>query len=244
MSALLLFAITWAGLPPEQALERALDAVEPPAAMRAAFHATLTSGNAIRRIQYDPYAPPAERFKLTLRQGDNDELDAVVDGWRAERQADSRLFADDLRPSLGDARIAGAPEAMAVAFNHRMSKNDTEFDAPFSAGMAGRVQLDPVSGFISRIDYTIERPVTLDDGTEVSQYRQRYSFGYSERWDVSYVMAYEVYAKGGRWGMSEERMIKVQLTDIAFGLAGDGEQDLASREQPYNVEPSLMARMQ
>lgn len=244
MSALLLFAITWAGLPPEQALERALDAVEPPAAMRAAFHATLTSGNAIRRIEYDPYAPAAERFKLTLRQGDNDELDAVVDGWRAERQADSRLFADDLRPSLGDARIAGAPEAMAVAFKHRMSKNDTEFDAPFSAGMAGRVQLDPGSGFISRIDYTIERPVTLEDGTEVSQYRQRYNFGYSERWGVSYVMDYEVYAKGGRWGISEERTIRVQLTDIAFGLAGDGEQDLASREQPYNVAPSLMARAQ
>ena len=29
--------------------------------------------------------------------------------------------------------------------------------------------------------------------------------------------------------MSEERTIKVQLTDIAFGLAGDGEQDLASK---------------
>jgi hypothetical protein len=57
-------------------------------------------------------------------------------------------------------------------------------------------------------------------------------------------MDYEVYAKGGRWGISEERTIKVQLTDIAFGLAGDGEQDLVSREQPYNVAPSLMARAQ
>jgi len=244
MPACLFFAVTWAGLPPEQALERALDAVEPPPAMRAAFHATLTSGNAVRRIEFDPYAPPAERFKLTLRHGDNDELDAVVDGWRAERQADSRIFADDLRLSLGDARIAGAPEAMAVSFKHRMSKNDTEFDAPFSAGLAGRVQLDEKTGFVSRIDYTIERPVTLEDGTEVSQYRQTYNFGYSERWGVSYVMAYEVYAKGGRWGLSEERTIKVTLTDVAFGLAGDGEQDLASRDAPSGVSPGLMARVQ
>lgn len=244
MSAVLLFAITWAGLPPEQALERALDAIEPPPAMRAAFHATLTSGNAVRRIEYDPYAPPAERFKLTLRHGDNDELDAVVDGWRAEPQADSRIFADDLRLSLGDARIAGAPEAMAVSFKHKMSKNDTEFDAPFSAGMTGRVQLDQRTGYISRVDYSIERPVTLEDGTEVSQYRQSYNFGYSERWGVSYVMNYEVFAKGGRWGMSEERTIKVQLTDVAFGLAGDGEQELSTRPQPYNIPAGLMARIQ
>jgi len=244
MPAALFFAITWAGLPPEQALERALDAIEPPPAMRAAFHATLTSGNAVRRIEYDPYAPPAERFKLTLRHGDNEELDAVVDGWRAEGQADSRIFADDLRLSLGDARIAGAPEAMAVSFKHRMSKNDTEFDAPFSAGMIGRVQLDQNTGYVSRIDYTIEKPVKLEDGTEVSQYRQTYNFGYSERWGVSYVMAYEVYAKGGRWGMSEERTIKVTLTDVAFGLAGDGEQELTSRPMPYNVPAGLMARIQ
>ena len=244
MPPILFFAITWAGLPPEQALERALDAIEPPPAMRAAFHATLTSGNAIRRIEYDPYAPPNERFKLTLRQGDNDELDAVVDGWRAEPQADSRLFADDLRLSLGDARIAGAPELMAVSFRHKMSKNDTEFDAPFSAGMSGRVQLDQTSGYVSRIDYTIDRPVKLEDGTEVSQYRQTYNFGYSERWGVSYVMAYEVYAKGGRWGMSEERTVKVTLTDIAFGLAGDGEQELSTRPTPYNVPPGLVARIQ
>ncbi|MEY4784145.1 MAG: hypothetical protein RIR41_2080, partial [Pseudomonadota bacterium] len=55
MPAALLFAITWAGLAPDQALERALDAVEPPPAMRAAFQATLTSGNAVRRIEFDPY---------------------------------------------------------------------------------------------------------------------------------------------------------------------------------------------
>ena len=63
MPAFLLFAVTWAGLAPEQALERALDAAEPPAALRAAFHATLTAGNAIRRIEFDPYADPATRFR-------------------------------------------------------------------------------------------------------------------------------------------------------------------------------------
>ena len=42
-------------------------------------------------------------------------------------------------------------------------------------------------------------------------------------------MGYELTARGGRWGLSEERSVKVVLTDIAFGLAGDGKQDLASK---------------
>jgi hypothetical protein len=229
MPAALLFAITWAGLAPDQALERALDAVEPPPAMRAAFQATLTSGNAVRRIEFDPYAEADKRFKLTYSYGSNDELDAVVNGWREEKQADARLFADDLRLSLADARIAGAPESMAVSFRHRMSLNDGPLDAEFSTGMKGTMQLDPKSGYVSSINYALEKPVTLDDGTEVKEYRQAYQFGYSERWGVSYVMGYELVARGGRWGLTEERSVKVVLTDIAFGLAGDGEQDLASK---------------
>lgn len=242
MPANLLFAILWAGLAPEQALERALDAVEPPAAMRAAFHATLTSGNAVRRIEFDPYAPAAEQFKLTYRWGDNDELDAVVEGWRAERQADARLFADDLRLSLADARIAGQPDAMAVSFRHRLSVNDGPLDATFSARMAGKLQLDRTTGYVSRIDYAIESPVTLEDGTKIDEYRQSYQFGYSQRWDVSYVTAYELTARGGRWGMSETRTVKVTLTDIAFGLAGDAQQDLASRPAPYTPGPTAILR--
>jgi hypothetical protein len=242
MPASLLFAVTWAGLPPTQALERALDAVEPPPAMRAAFHATLTSGNAVRRIEYDPYIETGDKFRITYSWGTNDELDAVVEGWKAEKQADSRLFADDLRASLAEAHIAGAPDSMAVAFKHRMSLNDGPLDAEFSTGMSGRMQLDLKTGYVAEIDYRIDRPITLDDGTKVEQYRQSYTLGYSERWGVSYVMAYEVYAKGGRWGLSEERTIKVELTDIAFGLAGDGKQDLASHPAEYATGPTALLR--
>lgn len=242
MPAILLFAISWAGLAPEQALERALDAVEPPSAMRAAFHATLTSGNAVRRIEFDPYAETGEKFKVTYSWGSNDELDAVVEGWRAERQADARLFADDLRLSLADARIATPADAMAVTFRHRMSVNDGPIDATFSARMSGRLQLDKSTGYVSRIDYAIEAPVTLDDGTRIEQYRQTYNFGYSERWGVSFVTGYELWARGGKWGMSEERSIKVTLTDIAFGLAGDAEQELASNPATYAPGPTAILR--
>jgi hypothetical protein len=84
--------------------------------------------------------------------------------------------------------------------------------------------------------------VKLEDGTQVQEYRQSYNFGYSERWGVSYVMGYELYARGGRWGLSEERTVKVILTDIAFGLAGDGNQTLASKPTPYAPGPSAILR--
>ncbi len=242
MPAVLLFAISWAGLAPEQALERALDAVEPPAAMRAAFHATLVSGNAVRRIEYDAFAETDEKFKVTYAWGANHELDAIVEGWRAERQADARLFADDLRLSLADARIALPADSMAVTFRHRMSVNDGPIDAVFSARMSGRLQLDRSTGYVSRIDYVAESPITLDDGTKIEQYRQTYNFGYSERWGVSFVTGYELWVRGSRWGVRDERSIRVTLTDIAFGLAGDAKQDLASNPAAYAPGPTAILR--
>ena len=83
------------------------------------------------------------------------------------------------------------------------------------------------------MDYSIDKPVKLDDGTTISEYTQNYQFGYSERWGVSYVLGYELDAKGGRWGFSETRTIKVTLTDVAFGLAGDAKQELASHGDFY-----------
>lgn len=232
MPAGLFLSVIWAGLPPEQALERALDAAEPPGALRAAFNATLTSGSAVRMIRFDPYAAGAARFRQTYSYGDNEELDAVVRGWMEEEAPDSRLFAEDLRLSLGEARISGAPEQMAVSFRHRMSMNDGPDDEVFSARMSGLLELDRASGYIARIRYEIDSPVTLDTGAVVNDYRQTYNFAYSARWGVSFVTGYDLVARGGRWGLNEERAIRVVLTDVAFGFAGDARQALQSAPAP------------
>jgi hypothetical protein len=240
-ASLLLFAVTWGGLSPEQALERALDAVEPPPALRATFRATLASGNAVRRIEYDPYAPAAERFKITMVYGEDEELDAVVQGWKEEGQADARIFADDLRQSLGEARLVGQGEGMAIDFRHKVSANDGPLDKEFSSRMVGRLTLNPSNGYLSQVQYNIERPVRLDDGTTLDAYNQVYNFGYSERWGVSYVTSFELEARGGRWGMSERRTVRVTLTDVAFGLAGDADQELASKSE---FPSGFVARLQ
>jgi hypothetical protein len=231
-ASVLLFAVTL--LSPQQALDRALDAAEPPPALRAAFRATLSSGSAVRQIEYDPYAAPEQQFKIILSTGRDEELDAVVDGWRAEGQADGRLFADDLRMSLGDARVTrGAGETWAIDFKHKISQNDGAVDALISSHMVGRLSFDEATGYLAKVDYAIDRSVKLDDGTTLTDYKQTYSFGYSARWGVSFVTGYELEARGGRWGIAESRTVKVQLTDVAFGLAGDSQQQLASKEAPY-----------
>jgi hypothetical protein len=236
-ASLLLFAVSL-GMSPAQALETALQAVEPHPALRAAFRATLTSGSAVRQIEYDPYADPARQFRITNSIGEDKELDQVVSDWKAERQADVRLFADDLRMSLADARVVPESQGLSIAFRHQIRPNDGPVDKAISSQMIGDMTLDTAS-HLQEINYCIERPIKLSNGTVLTDYRQTYTFGYSQRWGVSYVTSYELDAEGGRWGLAEARSVRVTLTDVAFGLAGDANQQLASKPAPYS--PGLTA---
>jgi hypothetical protein len=235
-ASVLLFAFV-AGGTPQQALEFALDAVEPPPAMRASFRATLTSGAATRRIEFDPYAPVGDQFHLVAKMGEDEELDAIVADWAAERQADVRLFADGLRMSLGEGRILREGDGLGVEFRHQISPHDGPVDKMISSYMVGHMTLDQASGHLTRLDYNIRQPLRLDGGAVLNEYRQSYDFGYSTRWGVSYVLNYEMEASGGRWGLTESRLIRVVITDVAFGLAGDARQELASRA-PAAIGPS------
>lgn len=224
-----------AGMAPQQALEAALEAVEPPPALRAAFRATLTSGSAVRQIEYDPYAD-GEQFRVTLVQGEDKELDQVVADWKAEKQADVRIFADDLRSCLAEARLVpptlGPSEGLQITFKHNIRPKDGPVDVAISSEMIGDMTLDETTGHLQQINYAIERPVKLSDGAMLTDYKQTYDFGYSNRWGVSYVLSYELEAKGGRWGMAQTRHVRVTLTDVAFGLAGDAHQVLESKPAP------------
>ncbi len=228
----ILFAVTLGGQAGE-VLDAALDAVEPPPALRAAFRATLSSDRAVRRIEYDPYAQKDQQFRVTMRQGEDPELDIIVDAWRQERQADTRLFADNLRQSLGEGQYVDSSDgAFAVEFKHRISPVDGPVDRLISTRMTGRLMLDSQTHHLTQLVYAIDKPVRLEGGVMLTDYQQTLDFAYSTRWGVSYVSSYELVAKGGRWGVEDERRIRVQLNDIAFGLAGDAHQELASRNGP------------
>lgn len=217
---------------PEQQLAAALDAATPAPALRASFRATLTTDKGVRRIEYDPFAASGPQFLVSQSYGKDDELDAIVNGWRTEGQADVRLFADDLRSSMGEGRFTREGQTWDLQFRHQISPKDGPVDRLISPLMNGELQLDPVTGHLARVAYSIDRPFKLDDGTTVSEYRQTYAFGYSNRWGVSFVQSYELQARGGKWGFSESRRVRVELTDVTFGLASDARQVLASKAGP------------
>ena len=216
-------------VPNAESLAVALDLVEPPPALRAQFKATLSSQTAQRTVVFNPNAENGPEFRVISGFGRDEELDAIVAGWRAERQADVRLFADDLRLSLGAAKVLNREGQALLEFRHRISPNDGPVDAIVSSRMIGEMALDPQSGHLRHVDYRIVRPVRLDDGTVISDYSQRYTFGYSGRWDVSYVSSYQLEARGGRWGFHDSRRFSVVINDVSFSLASDARQELSSR---------------
>jgi hypothetical protein len=238
--AFTLFAIAVLQGSPQAQLAKALDEAVPPPALRAAFHARLSTDHGVRRVEYDPYAPVGQQFFVTQSYGKDEELDAVVNAWRAEGQADVRLFADDMRSSIGEGRLTEAGEGWDLQFRHKISPKDGPVDRLMSPMMNGELQLDPATGHLARITYSIDRPLKLDNGAVVSEYRQSYRFGFSRRWGVSYVQTYELEARGGKWGLSESRRVKVELTDISFCLASDARQVLQSK--PATVTRSLASR--
>lgn len=213
---------------PEAALERALESVEPPPALRASFQATIESGGARRVVSFDPRRVGADKFQTIISIGESPELDALVEDWRNERQADVRLFADDLRASLGAASVTAAPEGLKVVFRHRISANDGPVDAAISSAMRGAIEVDD-EGRPLQLSYEIERPLRLSNGMTLQSYAQAFEFDYSRRWGVAFVRRYSVEAAGGKWGFSASKRLEVDITNVGFFLAGDARQTIASR---------------
>ncbi len=221
-----------AQLSPIEMLNNALLDAEPLPSMRAAFRASVTSAGAVREIEYDPLQPPHRRFRISKRVGEDEELDAIVNDWAREAQPDVRLFADDLRSSLGQGEIVQTATGWDVAFQHKLSSNDGPVDAILSQSMVGGLTLDAQTGNLSRLEYSINAPFKTPEGAWVDTYRQVYNFGRSSQWGVTFVTGYDVYASGGRFGMKDERSFAVRVTDVAFSLAGDARQELETKIYP------------
>ncbi len=228
-----LFVALAAGLAPDPrtALALGLDAADPPPSLRAAFRASLTSAQGVRQIEYDPLKPADERFRILMQWGDDTELDQIVSDWANQPQPDVRLFADDLRESLGRGRIVKDGDNYRVDFRHKMSGNDRALDAAVSQNLAGRLTLDPVTGQFSRLEYRIVNPFRVDNGATVNQFVQSYVFGKSLTWGLTFVTGYDLSASGGRFGVSASREFSVRITDVAFTLAADSGQELESKSK-------------
>tara|TARA_Y100000780_G_C13560305_1_gene368838 strand:- start:90 stop:836 length:747 start_codon:yes stop_codon:yes gene_type:complete len=209
-----------AGLDASQ-VEAALKDAEPAPALRAAFRATLTSEKAVRQIEFDPLGAPGQRFTVNAPFGDDPELDRIVYDWSQEAQPDVRLYADDLRASMGRGTVKQSQTGWNISFTHKLSDNDGPMDAMVSQQMQGSMFLNAASGHLERLTYRIREPFRTEDGSVVTDYSQAYRFGRSERWGITFVTGYRLEAAGGRFGIRDSRTFQVDITDVAFTLAND-----------------------
>ena len=217
----LYFAAMGAQAASGNAVEVVLAEVEPPPSMRAAFRATISSRGAVREIEYDPFKPAEARFVVHNSFGEDEELDQIVLDWSAEHQPDVRLFADDLRESIGAGQIAKEHDQWRIQFEHRLSANDGPVDALVSQQMVGAISFDEAEGALKSLTYRIKSPFRTPDGAVVQDYTQTYEFGRSERWGVTFITGYKLTARGGRFGLRDSRTFQVVITDVAFSLAND-----------------------
>jgi hypothetical protein len=229
MATQLLLVSVALGLAPEEALERALAAVEPAPALRASFRARVASDLGVREIVFDPQAV-RDRFTVVLSDGVDPDLDLVVEAWRAERQPDVRLFADDLRASIGAGRLVEERGGWSLAFRHQLTANHSVVDALVSSRMVGRLTLDPETGWLSELEFRVDEPLQIAGGVTLDELSQTYAFARSELWNVSFIRAYRIDLRAGRLGVGERRRFEVTLSDVEFLLAGDAVQELVSKE--------------
>ncbi|MAN45536.1 MAG: hypothetical protein CMF04_04935 [Hyphomonas sp.] len=216
-------------------LDEALSATEAPRTLRAAFTVELRSQNASRIYNYDPRRDMGERWQVVSWQGDDDELEEVARNWASEAAPDGRLFADDLRASMGrDVQVDDMGHAWRIAFRHHPSQNDGEFDVWAAERLQATAWLDPVGERFLRIDYHLPQPVAGPEGGKLTKYDQSYFIRTEPRWGISYVSSFsiELEARAAFRTISRRYSANIVKTEFFFSSA-EAEADFeANRKGP------------
>ncbi len=204
----------------EGPMHAALAATEAPPTLRAAFTVELRSAQARQVAEYDPRRPLPERWQVTLREGDDPELDAVAANWAADPSPDARLFADDLRASLGrSVTVDTEGAAWRLAFRHQPNRNDTEFDIWAADRLQATAWLDPVGERFLKIDYDLPGPVAGPSGSKLTRYSQSYFLRTEPRWGLSYVSGFAIDLEARVALRRIERRYSAEVTDLYLFFA-------------------------
>ncbi len=204
----------------EGPMHAALGATEAPPTLRAAFTVELRSEAARQVIEYDPRRPPASRWQVLAREGNDPELDAVAANWAADPSPDARLFADDLRASLGrSVEVDTDGAAWRLAFRHQPNQNDTEYDIWAANRLRATAWLDPVGERFVKIDYELPRPVSGPSGGKLTRYSQSYFLKTEPRWGLSYVSGFAIDLEARVALRRIQRRYSAEVTDVYLFFA-------------------------
>lgn len=204
----------------EGPMHAALGATEAPPTLRAAFTVELRSAMAQQVVEYDPRRPLQDRWRVIIREGEDPELDAVAANWAADPSPDARLFADDLRSSLGrSVEVNTDGPAWRLSFQHQPNQNDTEFDVWAANRLRATAWLDPVGERFLQIDYKLPRPVSGPTGGKLTRYSQSYFLKTEPRWGLSYVSGFAIDLEARIALRRIQRQYSAEVTDIYLFFA-------------------------
>lgn len=223
-------------------LDPALSSAEPPASIRAAFTIQLTDGQAYRQVRFDPRLAEKDRWQVAKSEGKSDGLDRAVENWGSEAAPDGRLFADDLRASMGkivEAEDLGA--AWRVHFRHLPSDNDGPLDVWAADHLVAYAWLEPVSAQLLRVEYIAPEPFDAPEGGRVENYAHSYALQREDRLDITFIAAFQIDVKGKFMSTGFERSYRARVEDVEFFFASPLDEALFMRK--LKNKPPLETQM-
>jgi len=225
-------------------LDEALTATETPRTLRAAFTVELQSQHASRVYSFDPRREETERWQVLSWQGEDDELEDVAANWAAEAAPDGRLFADDLRASIGqEVSVEDMGHAWRVSFRHHPSRNDGEFDVWAAERLQATAWLDPVGERFLRIDYHLPSAISGPEGGKLTRYEQSYFIRTEPRWGLSYVSGFSIELQARAAFRTIERRYSANIVKTEFFFSSaEAEADFELERQGPQLMSGLMRR--
>ncbi|ABI77346.1 hypothetical protein HNE_2727 [Hyphomonas neptunium ATCC 15444] len=221
-------------------MDAALEATEAPDTLRAAFTVELRSQTARHVYSFDPRDPKGARWKLLMREGHDEELDAVAANWASEPAPDGRLFPDDLRACLGQTvQVNTEGHAWRVGFRHHPNYNDNEFDRWAAERLQANALLDPVGERFLQIDYTLPKAVNVPNGGKLTRYNQTYILSTEPRWGFSYVSGFAIDLEARAAFKRITRSYQAEVTDVQFFFASPEAERAFLDRQAQITEVSL-----
>lgn len=223
-------------------IDDALAATETPGALRAAFTVELSSDGARRVFSFDPRRAAGERWRLETAEGEDAELDLAGASWGAEAAPDGRLFPDDLRASFGQrVQVEDLGSAWRVAFRHRPSANDTDFDVWALERLSAKAWLEPETRRFLRLEYTLPRAVRGPDGGRLTRFDQTWFLETEPRYGLSVVTAFSVRLEAKAAFKTIRRAYRARIISADLFFASDDAEAAFAEAMAVDLQPAAPA---
>lgn len=222
----------------------ALEALEAPETLRAAFTVRLESDWAERVYSFDPRLPEAERWQVVSGEGDDDDLDRIAAAWGGAEAPDQRLFLRSLAGGVGkQVDVSDLGKAWRMQFDHiPRAMTYGVLDAEPTTPIEAELWLKPGMRRFMRFDFSLPQPVTTPDGVRLEEFRQSYLLETEPVWGLSYVSSIAVSLEAEGRYREVDHDYTAQIVSIEFFFTSPEAEALFEVQRQSDTGASIAAR--